>query len=301
VRLVYYSLARSANSQHDHQWTQSIRSLRSHNPNIHVCLFVFNGVSEAMQREADRWRVMVVPMGSYREWLQSYHPHGSILSMYPTLHKFLVLGEANTTGLSHALYVDCDTFFFDDPETLFESPDPYHWCARESPTSRICPHGYDPSNVNEELIDEIVSTEGLQRVLPFNAGVCLLNNGIWETYRQLRGTFLDTVWRLMVGRHCWGWKDTEDRDIRNAVVHKATSFDIARALPYPSGNYWILEEIALWLTLGHVRNLSQRILARRWATQGYECVHAAQQGRLPIVAHYFSCFQNEFFNHVPLL
>jgi hypothetical protein len=301
VRLIYYSLARAENSDYDSQWIQSIRSLRLHNRRISVCLFVFNGVSEALQREAERWHVTLIQLGTYRDWLQGYHPRGWLLALYPALHKFLVLSEADTTGLSQALFLDCDTFFFDDPEILFESPVGCHWCARESPTSRLSPWGYDPSNIDEELIEQIVSTEGLRWVSPFNMGVCLLSNGIWETFRQLRGTYLDTVWRLTVGRHCWNREAPDDGEIRHAVIREATAYDIARALPYPSSNYWILDEIALWLTLGHIHNLSQRMFSRDWVVQGDEFLEAMQTGQQFVVAHYFSSLRKEFFDQLALL
>ncbi len=301
VRLIYYSLARAENSQYDQQWIQSIRSLRSYNRRIPVCLFVFNGVSAAIEREAERWRVMLLPLGDYRDWLQGYHPRGQILAMYPTLHKFLVLSEADTTGLRQALYLDCDTFFFDDPELLFEQPDPCHWCAREEAGSRLSPLGYDPSNINEELIARIASAEGLRWVGPFNSGVCLLNNDIWRTFRQLRSTFFDVVWQLLVGQEYWRTSAPEHSELRDAVMHHAAAYDIARAFPYPSSNSWILEEMALWLTMGHIRDLSQRMFERNSVAQGYECVEAMQNGRRPIVAHYFSYFQTDFFRYAPRL
>jgi hypothetical protein len=300
MRLIYYSLARTTNREYDHQWIQSIRSLRLYNRRISVCFFVFNGVSEAIQREAERWQVMLLPLGDYRDWLRRNHPHGSTLAVCPELqlHKFLVLNEADTTGLSQALYLDCDTFFFNDPEILFESPVPAHWSAREAPTSRLCPHGYDPSNINEELIERIVSFEGLRWVSPFNTGVCLLNNNIWETFGQLRATFFDAAWRLLVGRHCFGDEAAEGGDIRTAVGRTATAYDRDRALPYPSSNHWILDEIALWLTLGHIRNLSQGMLTRDYLIQGDEFVEAIQAGRRPVAAHYFSSNRKKFFHHV---
>jgi hypothetical protein len=301
VRLIYYSLARTADSEYDDQWIQSIRSLRAHNQRISVCLFVFNGVSEAIWGEAERLQVTLLPLGDYRDWLQCYHPHGWILAMYPHLHKYVVLGEAETTGLSQALFVDCDTLFFDDPELLFESPAPCHWCAREEPFSRLSPFGYDPSHINEELIEQIVSAEGLQWVSPFNTGVCLLNNGIWQTLWQLRVTYLDIVWRLLVGRHCWGSEAQEDCDIRTAVIREATAHDVARALPYPSSNSWIVDEIALWLTFGHIRNVSQGMFAPDRVMQGDEFLEAMPAGRRFVVAHYFTSHREEFFHQLSLL
>jgi hypothetical protein len=298
MRLIYYSLARTANGERDRQWVQSIRSLRLYNRRVSVCLFVFDGISKAIRNEAERQQVMLLPLGNYRDWLRRYHRNGSVLALYPTLHKFLVLSEADTTGLSQALYLDCDTFFFNDPEILFQSPVTAHWRAREAPTSRLCPHGRDPLNINEEAITKIVASEGLRWVFPFNSGICLLNNSIWTTLKQLRSTFFDIAWRLLVGRHRSGPEAAEDRHIRRSVMRTATTYDLERALPYPSSNHWIMEEIALWLTLGHIRNFSQEILTPNHVAQGEEFERALRARRRPVVAHYFSYLQEEFFRHV---
>lgn len=301
MRLIYYSLVRGDNAKYDEQWTQSVRSLRMRNSAIAVTLLVFNGVSDRVRREAERWRVHLIELGSYRDWLEKYHQNAQVLALYPTLHKFMVLSELDPNGLSQALYVDCDTFFFEDPEILFDLFGGCHWGARESPTSRLCPHGYDPVNIDEELIEQIVSWEELNWVVPFNAGVCLLNHGIWETFRHLRTTYFDNAWRLMVGRHCLEEPGSDDGQIRAAVLKTAGQDDISRAIPYPSSNFWILDEITLWLTLGRVGNLVQTLLDRERVMQGWESIHALQQGRHPTVAHYFSCFQQDFFKHVPRL
>lgn len=301
MRLIYYSLAIGDNPKYSEQWTQSVRSLRARNPSIAVTLLVFNGVSGLLRREAERWQVHLIELGSYRDWLQKHHEHGEVLALYPTLHKFMVLSELDPNGLSQALYVDCDTYFFEDPEILFDLFGQCHWGARESPTSRLCPHGYDPVNINEELIQQIVSWEELNWVVPFNAGVCLLNHCIWETFPDLRTTYFDNAWRLMVGRHCLGRPGSEDRHIRDAVLKTVGDEDISRALPYPSSNFWILDEITLWLTLGRVGNFAQTLLDREHVMQGWESIQAAEQGRQPTVAHYFSCFEHDFFRHVPRL
>ena len=299
MRLIYYSLARSDNPKYDEQWVQSVRSLRARNPSIAVTLLVFNGASGLVRSEAERWRVHLIELGGYRDWIQKYHQHGHVLALYPTLHKFMVLSELDPNGLSQALYVDCDTFFFEDPEILFDMFGGCHWSARESPTSRLCPYGYDPININEELIEQIVSREELNWVVPFNAGVCLLNHRIWETFKDLRTTYFDNAWRLMVGRHCLGSSGSDDCHVRDAVLRTAGQEDISRAIPYPSSNFWILDEITLWLNLGRVGNFAQTVLDRERVMQGWESIHAVQQGRQPTVAHYFSCFQQDFFQHVP--
>ncbi len=46
MRLIYYSLAYSGGSVCEHQWIQSIRSLRRYNPTIPVFLFLYTGASD---------------------------------------------------------------------------------------------------------------------------------------------------------------------------------------------------------------------------------------------------------------
>jgi hypothetical protein len=296
MRLIYYSLARPSHAIYDAQWLQSIRSLRSHNASIPVWLFAFNGLSDVMHHEAERQNVQVIAMGDYADFLCSRHPHGSILARHPTLHKFLVLGEMATTGITQALYLDCDTFFFDDPEKLFALPALGHWHAREAPTSRLSRDGYDPANVSEDLLENIAENEHLRWIAPFNSGVCLLNARFWEPFTHLQDVFLDFAWRLLVGRHCSGGP-TSHADTQSAVLRVMTEHDLERALPYPSQNEWILEEIALWLTLGRVPGFTQRMFGPSDVMLGPEFLAASDGSRRPIVAHYFTLHTNDFFAH----
>jgi hypothetical protein len=298
MQIIYYSLVNREDSRYEWQWVQSIRSLRLYNSRLTVWLFVFGHVSELIRREASRHGVVLFGMGKYEDWLQTQQRWGLIFSRYPVLHKFLVLTEVDTSVLRQALYLDCDTFFFGDPERLFCPTAPCHWLSREEIGSRVSPYGYDPANINEELLGRIVATEKLRWVFPFNTGVCLLGSGIWNTFRQLRNTYFDFVWRLTVGREHFRRDSLERDDIGTAVIRQARGRDIARALPYPSQNFWILEEFATWLTLGRVPNLSQRMFFREHVVQGDEYIDAVRRKRYPILAHYFSYLEKDFFKDV---
>jgi len=300
VKMVYYSLSGADNHSHDWQWIQSIRSLRRYNRDLPVCLLAYDEVPDAILEEADRNEAIVHFLGDYRERLSRTFVHGSILAMYPTLHKFISLQELDTSSVSQILYLDCDTFCFDDPDILLSTYTDCDWYAREAPTSRRCPHGYEPSNIDETKLDAIVSQEELTPILPFNAGVCILNNGIWKRFDRLHVRFLDNVWRLLVGRHQRG-ADGSDEEIRKAVLASATYFDHARALPYPSNNFWIVEEIALWLTLGRLNGISQGFLSWDHVVQGDEFAGAIEAGRPLVLSHYFSSMEAKFFSYVPAL
>jgi hypothetical protein len=297
VNLVYYSLSQPANGTYERQWIQSIRSLRRYNQELPVCLLVYDEVSEAILQEADRRNVTVYFLGDYRDCLRRLFVHGSVVAIYPTLHKFLSLRELDTSGISQILYLDCDTFFCDDPAILLATYTECDWYAREAPTSRRSPHGYDPSNIDETMLESIIGQENLTPIAPFNAGVCLLNHGIWKRFERLHVKFLDNVWRLLVGRHQRG-ADGSDEEIRRAVLAAAKYFDHSRALPYPSNNFWIAEEIALWLTLGHLGGISQGFLSWDHVLQDCEFADAIEAGRHWVLTHYFSSMEEKFFSYV---
>jgi hypothetical protein len=297
MKLVYYSLANAAASRHEQQWTQSIRTLRRYNSSIDVTLFLYNGASTEMFEEAARQRVTVRYVGNYSEYLDALYVQGSALAVLPTFHKFLSLAQIPLNGVTQILYIDCDTYFFDDVEILFRRYASSDWYAREEPGSQRSHFGYDPSHIDEAALSQIVQSENLRAIIPFNTGVCLMNNGAWQKLDRIRVSYLDFAWRLLCGCQL-GIGHTVDQDpaIRSAVMLAMNDVDRGRALPFPSGNLWIIDEIALWLALGHFPELSTGLLSREDAAQGGEFVDAsAPSGKRAVLAHYFSNMQDEFF------
>ena len=315
MRLIYYAVALTQDGKYARQWSQSIRSLRRFNSHIGVRLFVFNDLSESLTREAAYWRVDIKRLGGYETWMSDRaHPHAGLLAFYPTLHKFLVLGETDMSAYSQVLYVDCDTYFFHDPELLFDRCRCSHWYAREIPGSRLSSSGIT-SNINERLISEIVKHEGLGETQTLNAGLCLLNHGIWTNFLDGEAVFLDFAWRLIVGMvglvgspfDPRGWRSptTKMRSgseghlsrLTSLVLKDAAEKDFDKALPYPSDNWWILDEIAIVFTLGTVTGLTQTVLTKESVMQGNEFLPSNSENFVdPIVAHYFSTFESEFFS-----
>ena len=300
MRLAYYSLANFPHDSREHQWIQSIRSMRRHNRSIPVWLFVFNDASKELLTEAERWGVHVCFLGDYKAFLQRTHPHGAILALYPTLHKFLVLPHLPLQKATQILYLDCDTFFFDDVDILFHLHKEQDWYAREEFMSRRSPLGYDPNHADEELLKSIAHREGQHYIPPFNSGVCLLNHGIWHRLVALSDAYLILAWRLLCGRET-SKPDEKIRDsqVRKAVLDAATDSDRVHALAYPSTNDWIIEQIALWLCLGQLPHFSLGTLSPAHVLQGdeFETILAANQQR--VVAHYFTGMENQFFASVP--
>ena len=302
MTFVYYSLANAPGSPWEKQWIQSIRSLRRYNARIPVYLFVYNGASAELLREADRRCVAVHYMGDYRNYLHSLHVHGSILALFPTFHKFLSLAHGPLANVSQVVYLDCDTFFFKDIESMTCRNSVYDWCAREEPKSRRSHYGYDERHIDESSLRAIADQEGLRPIAPFNSGVCVLNNGVWNALERIRISNLEIAWRLLVGCELGATNgDVRDQKIRCAVLSAVTGHDRARALHYPSSNAWIIEQIALWLSLGHLPQISLGLLSRDDVLQGAEFRERDDYRTHCVVAHYFSNHEEEFFRAVPAI
>jgi hypothetical protein len=274
--------------------------MRRYNRSIPVWLFVFNGASKELLAEAEQWGVHVCFLGDYTEFLQKAHPHGAILALYPTFHKFLVLPHLPLQKATQVLYLDCDTFFFDDVNLLFDLHGEQDWYAREEFMSRRSPLGYDPNHANEELLESIAHREGLRYILPFNSGVCVLNHGIWHNLHALSDAYLSLAWRLLCGREISKPRDkVRDPQLWRAVMDATADRDRVHALAYPSTNDWIIEQIALWLSLGRLPNFSLGTLSADQVLQGNEFEIMLTTPRRSVLAHYFTGMEKRFFASVP--
>ena len=61
-------------------------------------------------------------------------------------------------------------------------------------------------------------------------------------------------------------------------------------LPFPSSNVWIIEQVALWLTLGHIPGLTHGHLSRAHVRQGDE----DDESETKVVHHYFGMDKTAF-------
>jgi hypothetical protein len=295
LRVVYYSLAVSADGRQERQWVDSVRSLRRHNDGIPVFLVVY-GVEtpSCVREEAGRSNAVLVELGDYASYLRRFVPQATALALYPTLHKILSLRHLPTADVSQVLYVDCDTFFFDNVEQLFSTYQRCDCYAREEPMTSRSRHGIDRGHVDEGALRRIAAQERLQPVAPFNSGVWLMNNGSWREVDRLRATFLEFVWRLLVGRYLAGGEETTfDLIVGARIVAAADEFDWARALPYPSTNGWIIDQVALWLALGQLP-LSHGLLEEGDVGQGAELLATSPRNVRRILGHYFSAMERSF-------
>jgi hypothetical protein len=66
-------------------------------------------------------------------------------------------------------------------------------------------------------------------------------------------------------------------------------------LPFPSSNPWILDQVALWLTLGQIPRVTHGFLSREHVIQGGE---QAGHGQSEVVHHYFGMDKTAFLSEI---
>jgi hypothetical protein len=256
MKAVYYSLVLTSKpTVHQNQWIRSIGSLRKFNTTIPVYLFLFNEPTPAILERAEECEVVVHPLGSYRDCLRELAgEEGAALSCIPTLNKLLPLGHFGAAE-SQVLFLDCDTFFFGDVASLFSNHRQCQWYAREEPHSRRSAFlEYRPEHIDEDALCRIALETGAAPVPPYNSGVVLLNHGLCAELFALRKEFLQYAWRLTLGASM-SPQITLPPELKNSLA-KMPLRQRGGLIEFPSRNFWILEQVALWLTLGRIPDLS---------------------------------------------
>jgi hypothetical protein len=297
---VYYSVTLPGDHEKPEllwQLDTSLSSLRSHNSAVPVALFVHGELSPGLRSIAGRHGVLVHRQETYERRLARFCPRGwPVLSRYPLLHKFLNFAEiaALRPRPSQVLYLDCDTLFFDDVDRLFARYPIAHVVAREEASCARSHLGYDPEYLDEAALAAVARTQGARPTPPFNLGVVLFNAGAWRSLIGLEARLLDYAWRFVV------WMALHPVEGRSAsygeglgvdLLRRAdpvTPDDVASALPYPSANRWILDEVALWLALGHVPGLRTADFSRADVLQDGEYATPGAATASAVLCHYFS-------------
>ena len=262
-RLVHYSLALPSHEPRPDliwQLDASLRTLRAHNAEIPVALFMHGGMNAEVAELCRLHDVMVHDQGPYADRLAALCPGGwHTLVDYPLLHKFLNFRELARTGARQILFCDCDTVFFTDVATLFDRYGDADVVAREEVHSGRSIHGVDRTFIDEPLLARIATADSAAVVPPFNLGVVLLNHDVWHTLAPLDALILDYAWRFKTG-----------------------------ALPFPSTNWWILDEVALWLALGHAPGVRTADFDPGDVAQNGEFASAEPHTAGWILCHYYS-------------
>lgn len=300
-RLVYYSLSLSTSDARPdllRQLLTSVDSLRRYNRHIAVAVFTYNGADTLIRPLLAPYDVAVIPQGSYEQRLASTCPDGwPFLAQYPLLHKFLNFEAIAAMQPRQALFLDCDTLFFSDVERLFETYNDAHCYAREEPTCARSHYGYEPEYLDETALRALTSALGIHSLPPFNLGIVLFNHGIWRLLADLEPALITYAWRLLL----WlaanppnEWRERTYGEIPPARAMREQP-DALKAwaaanppLPFPSANEWILDELSLWLALGHLDGLRYGDFSRHHAVQNGELLSYPAAQPEWVVCHYFS-------------
>jgi hypothetical protein len=279
------------------QFEASVESLRRVAPALRARLF-FYGIPPAdlvrIARDAD---VELVQRVTYLERLQSILPAAApVLDAYPLLHKYLNFDLLSDVAPDQVLLADCDTLFFNDPARLFDQYQHVDCAAREEPTTARSVVGHDPSYVDEAALHALGAALGLQPPPPFNIGVLLLNNGHWKSLAALQRQFVLYAFRFLVwmadhpadgAALAFGESPAAAR-LRDQFAPLLTPIMRRGALPYPSANRWILDQVALWFTVAHIPGFRYADFAPADVAQNGEIFSHPARDSPWVVAHYFS-------------
>lgn len=295
-RLVSYSLACDGRrrDEHAYQFELSVSSLRASNPGIPVVLFSHGPLAAEIAELCSRFGVMVSDQGAYRDRLAALSPRsGDAMARYPVLHKSLNFAELTAASAQQVLCCDLDTIFFGDVEILFERYAGPDVVAREEVYSGRSIHGADHAFIDEPLLERVAGHLGRAVVPPINLGVVLYNHGVVAQLVAIMPTFLDDAWRLMTGLTIRGFPNADVAGNASFpwmedVRRRACDADRQRALPFPSNNGWIVEEVAWWLALGSIPGLTRADFAACDVAQNGEVLSTPVDEARWALCHYYS-------------
>src|SRR6185369_17243446 len=193
----------------------------------------------------EREDVTVHRMGSYEDAIRRFRPRAfRTLVRYPVLHKWMNFHKLAPFGPSQILQVDCDTYFFDDVEILFDRYADCHYYGSEEPSSKASHFGYDPHYLDEDKLFALARREGAVPVSPCNIGVSMLNHGLWSEVAKRTTMLLDYAFRFIgsMGRN------PETRGLLWPELAEVVMIDLLEQpdvsdLPFPSSNVWIIEQV----------------------------------------------------------
>ena len=211
--------------------------------------------------------------------------------MYPVMHKFLTMNSLSDNPQDQVLYLDSDTYVHCDIEGLFESHSELDLYAREEPGTKRSHLDYQKNYVDEDRLYEIAEIESCQPIFPFNTGVVLYNNGMWKRLLEFTQEYLEYIARFSMWMEARGFGLYDHPDIYYFRRHKS---DLASRLKdlnpfeFPGSNYWIKEEMALWLTAEKVQDVKAGCFDKKYVLQGCEEINKENIFKIPVISHYYS-------------
>lgn len=258
-RVVVYALALPGAGGRDEaiwRFAGSVSTLRAHNRELPVVLFVFGVVPAELTTICDVHGVELHPLEPFGTRLAELSPAGwSVFVGEPLLARLLVFRELVELAPAQVLLCDQHAVVDGDVADLFDLGHGADLVAGEEPHSARSGHHVDRRLLDEPLLTRLAAQEGVPVVPPFDPGVVLLNNELWSRLAALQQRLVDYAWRLAVGASLQPEQPGPPAPGIDLAAMRATDDDVLRALPFPSVDRGLLVEVAWWLTLGHVDGL----------------------------------------------
>lgn len=275
------------------QFERSVSTLRRYSPTIPVVLFFYGTAPAELRRICADHAVQLVLQGDYGRRLADLCPEGwPVLVRYPALHKFLNYSTLLDAEIDQLLYCDCDTVFRDDVERLFSGYTHADLVAREEVHSDHSRYGPDPSFLDMAALNGLFRHLSVRAVPPYNSGVVLLNNRSWTELARVESWFVNCAWALLLGMARFPKEQLDPRfsmlDGVDQAAAMASPLQLAQAMPFPSRNQWILEEVAAWLAVGALPGLTTAHFSPSDVAQNGEFAASDPEAVGWAVCHYFS-------------
>lgn len=297
-RLAYYSVSGHGSIQRADildKLCHSAASLRRFNPTLDIYVLAYQPLPDRIIRKLSAAGVNVDDQLSYETLVGRADPiRCDILTLHPALHRFLNLRYFEKFDPEQILFLDVDTLVFRNLDQLFQSHTDRECFAREETGSRRHLGGYCPGlMVNEEELHSLVQREGISWVPPFNCGVILFNSLAWRALAQLPEVLLQYAWNFTL----WmalnpaepeaGFSEAAGVEYLRRRYPQTLTAERDQALQLPTNNRWLMDEIALWLTLGRIQDFSYADFLSSEVSQSTE-VFADRERQPDFIGHYFN-------------
>ena len=296
-RLVCYSVTNCGEGPHLDQVLRSTASLRRYNTKIPVWVFVYGDLPSAAAARLQADHICVKPVGSDVAKLRKLSPHAEALSSSGVLCKYLSLAELGEVKVAQSLLLDCDTFFFDDVGKLFDRYAKCECYGREEPYSPYSDYA-EAAYLDPGALAALLKSEGLREVPTLNCGALLLNCGLHRKLAPMLGIMLDYASRLMMWLRLHHDGElpylTPECDPSGEAGSVGSVHPARFPLPFPSSNPWIVDEVAFWMTLGRLPEVSCGMFAWHDFMQGQEFLSTSREQTSAVGCHYFSVNERVF-------
>jgi hypothetical protein len=218
-----------------------------------------------------------------------------VFAANPNSPKWISLPGILTRRFDRVLCVDNDVFFIRDVAEIFAALGKSDICAREEPWTKRSLLGYDPSYLDESALGRLQRSENLNRIVPINTGVLLMNRRAAEWLSMNLHLYLSYLVRFTI----WMAKQRGSRGDYNFVkIARQLGIDETNTglapLRYPCTNQWIIGQLALWFTFAS-RRFKIRLFPYSSVLQGDEFLKIGSQFEMPALVHYYSVNSSYFF------